>query len=205
MLNLAEMGVPVKYSHHEAAPGQHEIDLQYTDALAMADSVMTAKLVVKELAQSRGAYASFMPKPIAGINGSGMHIHQSLFRGERNAFYEEDDEYYLSEAAKKFIAGLLRHAPEITLVTNQWVNPYKRLVPGYEAPVYVSWSHTNRSDLVRVPAFKPGYESSSESSTAPRTRPATLTWRSAPCWRQASKASKRITPWSRRLWATYSA
>ena len=160
VLNLAEMGVPVKYSHHEAAPSQHEIDLQYTDALAMADSVMTAKLVVKELAQSRGAYASFMPKPIAGINGSGMHIHQSLFRGERNAFYEEDDEYYLSEAGKKFIAGLLRHAPEITLVTNQWVNSYKRLVPGYEAPVYVSWSHTNRSDLVRVPAFKPGYESS---------------------------------------------
>ena len=160
VLNLAEMGVPVKYSHHEAAPSQHEIDLQYTDALAMADSVMTAKLVVKELAQSRGAYASFMPKPIAGINGSGMHIHQSLFRGERNAFYEEDDEYYLSETGKKFIAGLLRHAPEITLVTNQWVNSYKRLVPGYEAPVYVSWSHTNRSDLVRVPAFKPGYESS---------------------------------------------
>ena len=160
VLNLAEMGVSVKYSHHEAAPSQHEIDLQYTDALAMADSVMTAKLVIKELAQSRGAYASFMPKPMPGVNGSGMHIHQSLFRGETNAFYEEDDEHYLSEVAKKFIAGLVRHAPEITLVTNQWINSYKRLVPGYEAPVYVSWSHINRSDLVRVPAFKPGYQSS---------------------------------------------
>ena len=160
VLNLAEMGVPVKYSHHEAAPSQHEIDLQYTDALAMADSVITAKLVVKELAQSRDAYASFMPKPVAGINGSGMHVHQSLFRGERNAFYDADDEHYLSDVGKKFIAGLLHHAPEITLVTNQWVNSYKRLVPGYEAPVYVSWAHLNRADLVRVPAFKPGYESS---------------------------------------------
>ena len=160
VLNLAEMDVPVKYSHHEAAPSQHEIDLQHTDALAMADSVMTARLVVKELAQLRGAYATFMPKPIAGVNGSGMHIHQSLFRGERNAFFDRDDEHYLSDVGRKFIAGLLRHAPEITLVTNQWVNSYKRLVPGYEAPAYVSWSHVNRADLVRVPAYKPGYESS---------------------------------------------
>lgn len=160
VLNLAKMGVPVKYSHHEASPGQHEIDLQYTDALAMADSIMTAKLVIKELAQLRGAYATFMPKPIAGINGSGMHIHQSLFKGDKNAFFEEEDEHYLSVVGKKFIAGLLHHAPEITLVTNQWINSYKRLVPGYEAPVYVSWAHVNRSDLVRVPAYKPGYESS---------------------------------------------
>ena len=160
VLNLAEMGVPVKYSHHEAAPSQHEIDLQYTDALTMADSVMTAKLVVKELAQLRGAYASFMPKPIAGVNGSGMHVHQSLFQGDRNAFYEEDDEHYLSTVGKRFIAGLLHHAQEITLVTNQWINSYKRLVPGYEAPVYISWAHTNRSDLVRLPAYKQGYESS---------------------------------------------
>ena len=160
VLILAEMDVPVKYSHHEAAPSQHEIDLQYTDALAMADSVITARLVVKELAQSQGAYATFMPKPIAGVNGSGMHIHQSLFRGEHNAFFDEDDEHYLSDVGRKFIAGLLRHAPEITLVTNQWVNSYKRLVPGFEAPVYVSWSHVNRADLVRVPAYKPGYESS---------------------------------------------
>ena len=160
VLNLGDMGVPVKYSHHEAAPSQHEIDLQYTDALAMADSVMTAKLVIKELAQIKGVYATFMPKPVSGINGSGMHVHQSLFKGDKNAFFDDDDEHYLSEVGKKFIAGLLHHAPEITLVTNQWINSYKRLVPGYEAPVYVSWSHENRSDLVRVPAYKPGYESS---------------------------------------------
>ena len=160
VLNLSEMGIPVKYSHHEGAHSQHEIDLQYTDALTMADSVMTAKLVIKELAQLRDAYASFMPKPISGMNGSGMHTHQSLFKGDQNAFYDSDDEYHLSLTGRRFIAGLLRHAPEITLVTNQWVNSYKRLVPGYEAPVYISWAHVNRSDLVRVPAYKPGYESS---------------------------------------------
>ena len=160
VLNLSEMGIPVKYSHHEGAPSQHEVDLQYTDALTMADSVMTAKLLIKELAQSRGVYASFMPKPLSAVNGSGMHIHQSLFRGDRNAFYDPEDEYKLSITGKRFIAGLLRHAPEITLVTNQWVNSYKRLVPGYEAPVYVSWAHVNRSDLIRIPAYKPGYESS---------------------------------------------
>ena len=152
--------MPVKYSHHEAAPSQHEIDLQYTDSLAMADSIMTAKLVIKELAQLSGAYGSFMPKPATGINGSGMHVHQSLFQGDKNAFYDDEDEHYLSETGKKFIAGLLHHAPEITVVTNQWINSYKRLVPGFEAPVYVSWAHVNRSDLVRVPAYKPGYESS---------------------------------------------
>ena len=160
VLNLGEMGVPVKYSHHEAAPSQHEIDLQYTDGLTMADSVMTAKLAIKELAQQRGVYASFMPKPIPGVNGSGMHVHQSLYQGDHNAFYEADDEYYLSTVAKRFIAGLLHHAQEITLVTNQWVNSYKRLVAGYEAPVYVSWAHVNQSDLVRVPAYQQGKESS---------------------------------------------
>jgi glutamine synthetase len=160
VLNLAEMDVPVKYSHHEAAPSQHEIDLQYTDALTMADNVMTAKLAIKELAQLRGAYATFMPKPLPEVNGSGMHIHQSLFRGNQNAFYDVDDEYHLSLVGKRFIAGLVRHAPEITLVTNQWINSYKRLVPGYEAPVYISWAYTNRSDLIRLPAYKPGYETS---------------------------------------------
>ena len=160
VLNLGEMGIPVKYSHHEAAHSQHEFDLQYTDALTMADSVMTAKLVIKELAQLRGAYASFMPKPMSGMNGSGMHTHQSLFKGNQNAFFDPDDEHHLSVTGKRFIAGLLRHAPEITLVTNQWVNSYKRLIPGYEAPVHISWSYVNRSDLVRVPAYKPGYESS---------------------------------------------
>ena len=160
VLNLSELGIPVKYSHHEGAPGQHEIDLQYSDALTMADSVMTAKLVIKELAQLSGAYASFMPKPITGINGSGMHVHQSLFRGDENAFYDLEDQQHLSLTGKQFIAGLIRHASEISLVTNQWVNSYKRLVPGFEAPVYVSWDHHNRSDLIRVPAYKPGYDSS---------------------------------------------
>ena len=160
VLNLADMGIPVKYSHHEAAHSQHEIDLQYTDALTMADSVMTAKLVIKELAQLQGAYASFMPKPLSDQNGSGMHTHQSLFRGNHNAFHDPDDENHLSMIGKQFIAGLIRHAPEITLVTNQWVNSYKRLVPGYEAPVFISWAHVNRADLIRVPAYKPGYESS---------------------------------------------
>ncbi|PKB73213.1 MAG: hypothetical protein BZY75_03095 [SAR202 cluster bacterium Io17-Chloro-G7] len=176
VLILADMGVPVKYSHHEAAPGQHEIDLQYTDALAMADSVMTAKLVIKELAQLRGAYASFMPKPFAGVNGSGMHTHQSMFQGDRNALFGPDEGHYLSDVAKKFISGLLHHAPEITVVTNQWIDSYKRLVPGYEAPVYASWAHVNRSDLVRVPAYKPGYESSMRISTERRTRRATHIW-----------------------------
>ena len=160
VLNLGDMGIPVKYSHHEGAHSQHEIDLQYTDALTMADNVMTAKLVIKELAQLRSVYASFMPKPLSGKNGSGMHTHQSLFRGNNNAFFDPDEDHRLSIIGKRFIAGLLRHAPEITLVTNQWVNSYKRLVPGFEAPVYISWAHVNRSDLIRVPAYKPGYESS---------------------------------------------
>ena len=160
VLNLADMGIPVEYSHHEGAPSQHEIDLQYTDALTMADNVMTAKLVIKELAQLRGTYASFMPKPMSDKNGSGMHSHQSLFRGNRNAFFDPDEDHRFSMVGKRFIAGLIRHAPEITLVTNQWVNSYKRLVPGFEVPVYISWAHVNRSDLVRVPAYKPGYESS---------------------------------------------
>jgi glutamine synthetase len=160
VLNLADMGIPVKYSHHEAAHSQHEIDLQYTDALTMADTVMTAKLVIKELAQIKGVYATFMPKPMSHLNGSGMHTHQSLFQGDTNAFHDSDDEHHLSIVGKRFIAGLLRHAPEITLVTNQWVNSYKRLVPGYEAPTYISWAHVNRSDLIRVPAYKPGHDSS---------------------------------------------
>ena len=160
VLNLADMGIPVKYSHHEGAHSQHEIDLQYTDALTMADNVMTARMVIKELAQQQGVYASFMPKPFTGSNGSGMHTHQSLFRGNSNAFYDDDDELRLSVTGKRFIAGLLRHAPEITLVTNQWVNSYKRLVPGYEAPVHVSWTVASRSDLVRVPSYKSGYDTS---------------------------------------------
>ena len=160
VLNLADMGIPVKYSHHEGAHSQHEIDLQYTDALTMADNVMTARMVIKELAQQQGVYASFMPKPFRTKNGSGMHTHQSLFRGNANAFYDTDDDLHLSVTGKRFIAGLLRHSPEITLVTNQWVNSYKRLVPGYEAPVHVSWTMSNRLDLIRVPSYKTGYETS---------------------------------------------
>jgi len=157
-LTLEAMGIGVEYSHHEVAPSQHEIDLRYTDALTMADNAMTHRLVVKEVAMKHGVYATFMPKPLQGENGSGMHTHQSLFQGERNAFFNPDDKYHLSEVGKRYIAGLMRHAPEITLVTNQWVNSYKRLVPGYEAPVYITWALRNRSDLIRVPVYKPGKE-----------------------------------------------
>jgi glutamine synthetase len=155
---LEEMGIGVEYSHHEVAPSQHEIDLRYTDALTMADAAMTYRLVVKEVALANGVYATFMPKPLSDENGSGMHTHQSLFKGDRNAFFDESDEYHLSPIAKSYMAGLLRHAPEFTLVTNQWVNSYKRLVPGYEAPVYITWARRNRSDLIRVPEYKPGKE-----------------------------------------------
>ena len=159
VLALEEMGIKVEYSHHEVAPSQHEIDLKYADALTMADNVMTYRLVVKEVAIKHGVYATFMPKPIFGVNGSGMHTHMSLFRGDRNAFFDKNDEHHLSKIAKHYIAGLLRHAPEITAVTSQWVNSYKRLVPGYEAPIYVTWARRNRSDLIRVPEYKPGKES----------------------------------------------
>jgi glutamine synthetase len=159
VLTLEELGIPVETSHHEAAPSQHEIDLRYSDALTMADNTMTYRLTVKEIALKNGVYATFMPKPIGDQNGSGMHVHQSLFKGETNAFFDADDPYHLSKVAHGYIAGLLKHAPEITLVTNQWVNSYKRLVPGYEAPVYLSWARRNRSDLIRVPEYKPGKES----------------------------------------------
>jgi glutamine synthetase len=160
VLMLEEMGVGVEYSHHEVAGSQHEIDMRYTDALTMADNVMTYRLVVKEVALKAGFYATFMPKPIAGINGSGMHVHQSLFRGDKNAFFNANDPYHLSDEARHYVAGLLKHAPEITAVCNQYVNSYKRLVPGYEAPVYISWARRNRSDLVRVPEYRPGREKS---------------------------------------------
>lgn len=155
---LESMGITVEYSHHEVAPSQHEIDLRYADALAMADNVMTYRLAVKQIAQESGVYATFMPKPIYGENGSGMHTHQSLFKGDTNVFFDPKDERHLSKEAKHYIAGILKHAGEITVVLNQWVNSYKRLVPGYEAPVYVSWSRRNRSALVRVPMYKPGKE-----------------------------------------------
>ncbi|HLD30558.1 MAG TPA: glutamine synthetase family protein, partial [bacterium] len=155
---LEDMGIKVEYSHHEVAPSQHEIDLRYGPALEMADNVMTYKVVVKSIAWQNGAYASFMPKPVFGENGSGMHVHQSLFKGGRNMFFEPKDKYHLSDTAKHYIAGVMKHGREICAVTNQWVNSYKRLVPGYEAPVYIVWGQKNRSALVRVPMYKPGKE-----------------------------------------------
>ncbi len=159
VLTLEELGIAVVASHHEVAPSQHEIDLRYTDALTMADNTMTYRLVVKEVALKNNVYATFMPKPLADQNGSSMHVHQSLFKGERNAFFDADDPYHLSALARSYVGGILHHAKEITLVTNQWVNSYKRLVPGFEAPVYLSWARRNRSDLVRIPEYKPGKES----------------------------------------------
>jgi len=160
VLTLEKMGIPVEYSHHEVAPSQHEIDLRYSDATSMADNVMTYRLVVKEIALQNGVYATFMPKPIFGQNGSGMHVHQSLFSKDGNAFFDANDPegFNLSEVAKHYIAGLLKYAPEFTAVTNPLVNSYKRLVPGYEAPVYIAWARRNRSALVRVPMYKPGKE-----------------------------------------------
>ncbi|MFO7717083.1 MAG: glutamine synthetase family protein [Thermodesulfobacteriota bacterium] len=158
IFSLNKMGIQVEYSHHEVAPSQHEIDLRYQEALKMADTAVTYKVIVKEVARKHGVYATFMPKPIFGENGSGMHVHQSLFKNGKNAFFDTKDEYGLSETGKQYIAGLLHHAPELTAVTNQWVNSYKRLVPGYEAPVYGAWARRNRSALLRVPMYKPGKE-----------------------------------------------
>ncbi|MDQ3344158.1 MAG: glutamine synthetase family protein [Actinomycetota bacterium] len=152
---LEAMGISVEYSHHEVAPSQHEIDLRYADALTMADNLMTYRLVIKEVAMGRGIYATFMPKPLAAHWGSAMHTHVSLFDGDRNAFFDAGDRYHLSTTAKQFIAGLLVHAREIAAVCCQWVNSYKRLVPGFEAPVFVSWGRHNRSSMVRIPMYKP--------------------------------------------------
>jgi len=155
---LQDMDIQVEYSHHEVAPSQHEIDLKYDEALTMADKTMTYRIVAKEIARKMGYYATFMPKPLFGENGSGMHVHQSLFKGDSNAFYDPQDQYHLSSLAKPYIAGIMRHARELAAITNQWVNSYKRLVPGYEAPVYISWARRNRSTMVRVPMYKPGKE-----------------------------------------------
>ncbi len=152
---LESMGISVEFSHHEGAPGQQEIDLRYADALTTADNIMTFRLVMKEVALEQGVYASFMPKPFTEHAGSGMHTHLSLFEGDRNAFYEPGSPYQLSKTGRSFIAGLLHHAAEITAVTNQWVNSYKRLSGGGEAPAYICWGHNNRSALVRVPMYKP--------------------------------------------------
>jgi glutamine synthetase len=158
VLALEQLGIHVEYSHHEVGPSQHEVDMRYADALKMADDCMTYRITVKEYAMKYGFYATFMPKPLYGENGSGMHTHQSLFKAGRNAFFDESDQFYLSEVAKSFIAGQLKHAREISALFAQWVNSYKRLVPGYEAPVYIAWSRRNRSALVRVPLYHPGRE-----------------------------------------------
>lgn len=158
VLALEKMGINVEYSHHEVAPSQHEVDMRYKDALEMADNVITYKVVVKEIASKFGVYATFMPKPIFGQNGSGMHTHQSLFRGDTNAFFDAKTKDNLSDIARSYIAGLLKHAKEICSIFAQTLNSYKRLVPGYEAPVYIAWSRRNRSALVRVPLYYPGKE-----------------------------------------------
>ncbi|MDR1775272.1 MAG: glutamine synthetase family protein [Actinomycetes bacterium] len=155
---LRKFGIEVEYSHHEVAPSQHEIDLRYKEALKMADQVVIYKMLVAETAAINGYHATFMPKPLNGVNGSGMHVHQSLFKGDSNAFYDPNGKFQLSQTARYYIGGLLKHASGIALLTNQWVNSYKRLVAGFEAPVYISWAHLNRSALVRVPLYKPGKE-----------------------------------------------
>lgn len=155
---LEAIDIPVECSHHEVAPSQHEIDLKYQDALVMADFAQVYRFIVKQVAMHHEIYATFMPKPIYGVNGSGMHCHISLFKGEKNLFFDSKDEYGLSKIATQFTAGILSHIKEITLVLNQWVNSYKRLVPGYEAPVYISWGRRNRSSMVRVPMYRPGKE-----------------------------------------------
>ncbi len=152
VFTLTDMGFEIEASHHEVAPGQHEIDFKYADALKTADSLATFRLVVRTVAQRHGLHATFMPKPVFGINGSGMHVHQSLFKGDENVFYDAESDIGISEIAKSYIAGILEHAPAFTAITNPTVNSYKRLVPGYEAPVYIAWSHKNRSPLVRIPA-----------------------------------------------------
>jgi glutamine synthetase len=157
---LEHMGIPIEHSHHEVSPSQHEIIARYTDALTMADNIMTSRLTVKEVALQQGIYATFMPKPLEDYDGSGMHLHVSLFEGDTNAFHEPGTPGGLSKVGQAFIAGLLRHAAEMTAVTNQWVNSYKRLVAGYDAPIYISWARNNQSALVRIPSVKKGKPSS---------------------------------------------
>ena len=153
-LALEEMGFEIEASHHEVAPGQHEIDFKYNDALTTADAILTFKLVVKTIAQRHGLHATFMPKPVFGINGSGMHTNTSLFKNGKNAFYDEKDPLQLSQEAYWFIGGLMKHMRSMAAITNPLINSYKRLVPGYEAPVYIAWSARNRSPLIRIPAAR---------------------------------------------------
>lgn len=194
VLTLEKMGIPVEYSHHEKGPSQHEIDLRYADALSMADAVMTYKQVVKEIAMKHGVYASFMPKPMADAPGNGMHVHQSLMdRSGNNVFFDPDDPsgYNLSATAKSYIAGLLKYAPEYTLVTNQYVNSYKRLQPGGEAPTCISWGARNRSTLVRIPAIARTASRPAGWSCAAPTRRRTPISPSPSCWPRGWRASRR--------------
>ena len=202
VLALEKMGIHVEYTHHEVGPSQHEVDMRYKNALEMADDCMTYRIVVKEYAMKYGWHATFMPKPLFGENGSGMHVHQSLAKDGKNAFYDADDPYYLSPMAKSFIAGQLKHAREISPLFAQWVNSYKRLVPGYEAPVYLAWSRRNRSALIRVPLYHPGKEGGDPGRAAlpgPRLQPLPLLRRR--CCRRAWRGSRRATScpsrWSR--------
>jgi glutamine synthetase len=160
VLALEDMGIPVKHSHHEVSHGQHEIDLRHTNALTMADSVITFKVAAKEIAAQTSGYVTFMPRPFNHLNGSGMHTHMSLYRGDKNAFFDENAPDRLSQTGRQFAAGLIRHAPEITALTNQWVNSYKRLVPGVEAPIFASYTASQFGDLVRIPAYRRGKEES---------------------------------------------
>jgi glutamine synthetase len=198
---LESMGISVEFSHHEGGPGQQEIDLRYADALNTADNIMTFRVVVKEVALSQGIFASFMPKPYTQHPGSAMHTHLSLFEGDRNVFFEGGSEYHLSKTGRAFIAGLLRHAAEITAVTNQWVNSYKRLAGGGEAPAYVCWGHNNRSALVRVPTRCP-WIAAATSTTPRRAWGRTSVARRSRCssrWAsRSSSATTRAGPASRR-------
>ena len=201
VLALEQLGIHVEYTHHEVGPSQHEVDMRFKNALEMSDDCMTYRIVVKEYAMKYGWHATFMPKPLFGENGSGMHVHQSLTRDGKNAFYDGDDQYYLSDTAKAFIAGQLRHAREISPLFAQWVNSYKRLVPGYEAPVYLAWSRRNRSALIRVPLYHPGKEQATRASCAAPTLPPTPTCASPACCTPGSRGSRRATScpsrWSR--------
>ena len=191
---LESMGIQIEYHHHEVGPSQHEIDMRFDDALAMADKTLTYRLVVKEVAAWHGYYATFMPKPLFGENGSGMHTHMSLFRRGRNAFFDAKDQNHLSPAAKAFIAGLLVHAREMAAVLAQWVNSYKRLVPGYEAPVYVAWSQRNRSALIRDPALQAGLgagDAGGDPLPRPGLQPVPRVRRAAACRARGDRAGLR--------------
>ena len=198
---LTSVGIPIEYHHHEVGPSQHEIDMRFSPALDMADHTITYRLIVKEVAKKAGYHATFMPKPIFGENGSGMHTHQSLFTGGRNAFFDADDQWHLSDVGKAFIAGQLRHARELSAVFAQWVNSYKRLVPGFEAPVYVAWSRRNRSALIRIPLYKPGAEQATRAELRCPIRRATRTSPSLRCctrgWRGSSRATSCPSRWRR--------